>query len=260
MYQLVRRNCDRTGRVVTYTLFSTVDGVHYTVDRDDLLKLAAKGVLDEKVVNKQGNVNAAFMKSVPKCVTNALLKQTAPISDTLITVYIGAALQQELNYQLDKTWRKRPEFAAVMQHCHGVLRPGNKKAHTLVLTGLRRTGKTVLLLQAMQQLLNEGVSAYEIVFLTVQRNNLDIAVLTDRICSLPQGLKYVFIDEATRCTELLSGGLQIVDTQVAPLTNAHVVLSGTESFVYNVGTDTYWYDRVTMLQMKHLQYNEYMNK
>lgn len=261
MFILEFRNCDATGETVSYVVRGE-DGARYTVTSEMLLSFAKTGQISKKVVNAKGQLNAAYIRKLPKrnaaysaVNANALIPT---VNNFGVDIQTGDALPAYLHQLLNKSWNYRPEFHAIMKKCHTPLQIGNKRGHTLVLKGLRRTGKTVLLLQAVQQLINEGVNPNEIAFVTITLDNLSVDTLVNTLAALSSTIKYVFIDEATRCTELLAGGLDIVDTYKGALANAHIILSGTESFTFVIGELSQWYGRISTLSTTSLSYKDYI--
>ena len=87
------------------------------------------------------------------------------------------------------------------------LRDADATPNTMILFGMRRTGKTVLLYQSMQMLLDEGVQANEVAYFTLRRDKIDTEELLAYIQTLiyDLGVKYIFIDEVTFLVDDMSG-------------------------------------------------------
>ena len=257
MYTLVARNCDAAGKTQSYTI-KDAKGITHCVSKKKVLQLAIGGQLPKETLNTRGNLNAAYIHKLTVCSISSSNKAVQLPTRGPIRAYTGPAIVSFLQHFFREPWRKRPEFQDIMAHCHKPLSAKDKRGHTLVIMGLRRTGKTVLMLQTMQALLDEGVSADEIVFITITADNTPAAELLTCLNNLADNVRYIFIDEATRCTDLLSEGLQIVDIYTGNLYKAHIVLSGTESFTFIVGLNTLWYGRVSTISTTHLSYHDYI--
>lgn len=97
----------------------------------------------------------------------------------------------------------------------------------LALFGLRRTGKTVMIQQAVKHLLNKGVYSEKIACLTLKDNKIDEIKLRDYISVLYDvfDIDYLFIDELTYAV----GGLSFLSSLSDFYTTKKTILSGTNS-------------------------------
>lgn len=97
----------------------------------------------------------------------------------------------------------------------------------LALFGLRRTGKTVMIQQAVKHLLDKGVSSEKIACLTLKDNKIDEIKLRDYISVLYDvfDIDYLFIDELTYAV----GDLSFLSSLSDFYTTKKTILSGTNS-------------------------------
>lgn len=97
----------------------------------------------------------------------------------------------------------------------------------LALFGLRRTGKTVMIQQAVKHLTGNGVSSEKIACLTLKDNKIDEIKLRDYISVLYDvfDIDYLFIDELTYAV----GGLSFLSSLSDFYTTKKTILSGTNS-------------------------------
>lgn len=97
----------------------------------------------------------------------------------------------------------------------------------LALLGLRRTGKTVMIQQAVKHLIGNGVSSEKIACLTLKDNKIDEIKLRDYISVLYDvfDIDYLFIDELTYAV----GGLSFLSSLSDFYTTKKTILSGTNS-------------------------------
>ncbi len=97
----------------------------------------------------------------------------------------------------------------------------------LALFGLRRTGKTVMMQQAVKYLLDKGVSSEKIAYLTLKDNKIDEIRLKDYISVLYDifDIDYLFIDELTYAV----GSLSFMSSLSDYYTDKKTMLAGTNS-------------------------------
>lgn len=137
------------------------------------------------------------------------------------------------------------------------LRDADATPNTMILFGMRRTGKTVLLYQSMQMLLDEGVQANEVAYFTLRRDKIDTEELLAYIQTLiyDLGVKYIFIDEVTFLADDMSGLSALYDEFGG--SGAKFVLSGTNTAGFLPVLDEYLYDRALCLSTSYISFNEF---
>lgn len=120
----------------------------------------------------------------------------------------------------------------------------------LVLFGLRRTGKTTLMLQAIAQNSDTSTSAY----ITCSNG----ATMSD-LCELLQlltdkGIKNFYIDEITIAKGFIEGAAFLADVYARL---GHVVLTGADSLAFSLLGKDELYDRMTLVHTTYMPYKEY---
>lgn len=137
------------------------------------------------------------------------------------------------------------------------LRDVDATPNTMILFGVRRTGKTVLLYQSMQMLQDAGVPASDIAYFTLRRNKIDTAELLAYIQTLIYdiGVKYIFIDEVTFLADDMSSLSALYDEFGG--SGAKFVLSGTNTVGFLPVLDEYLYDRALCLSTSYISFNEF---
>lgn len=137
------------------------------------------------------------------------------------------------------------------------LRDADATPNTLVLFGVRRTGKTVLLYQSMQMLQDAGVPASAMAYFTLRRDRIDTAELLAYIQTLIYdiGVKYIFIDEVTFLADDMSSLSALYDEFGG--SGAKFVLSGTNTAGFLPVLDEYLYDRALCLSTSYISFNEF---
>lgn len=137
------------------------------------------------------------------------------------------------------------------------LRDADATPNTLVLFGVRRTGKTVLLYQSMRMLQDAGVPASDMAYFTLRRDRVDTAELLAYIQTLIYdiGVKYIFIDEVTFLADDMSSLSALYDEFGG--SGAKFVLSGTNTAGFLPVLDEYLYDRALCLSTSYISFNEF---
>lgn len=137
------------------------------------------------------------------------------------------------------------------------LRDADATPNTMILFGVRRTGKTVLLYQSVQMLQDAGVPASDIAYFTLRRNKIDTVELLAYIQTLIYdiGVKYIFIDEVTFLADDMSSLSALYDEFGG--SGAKFVLSGTNTAGFLPVLDEYLYDRALCLSTSYISFNEF---
>ena len=119
--------------------------------------------------------------------------------------------------------------------------------------GLRRTGKTTMLYQAMAEMSKEIQN--KTVYIKLKPEN-DMAQLNRDLYRLKDaGYQYIFIDEVTLAKDFIDGASLFSDVFTAM--GMYFVLSGTDSLGLWFARDNELYDRVRMIHTTVIPYREY---
>ncbi len=123
-------------------------------------------------------------------------------------------------------------------------------ARVCIVYGLRRTGKTVMSLQAISELPPE-----ETVYIKILTTD-NMAMLNRDLLKLQrQGVKYVFIDEVTLMADFTDTASLLSDVYAA--SGMKLVLSGTDSLGFALASGDELYDRVRMIHTTFIPFREY---
>ncbi len=117
--------------------------------------------------------------------------------------------------------------------------------------GLRRTGKTTLMLQTIRSMNQDNRLKYEDIVLIRCTNNdnyIDIERILDEI---PQ--KYIFIDEITKAENFIGLASSLSDKYV----DKRIVIAGTDSASLLYAKQNELYDRMTVIRTTYVSYAEY---
>lgn len=119
-----------------------------------------------------------------------------------------------------------------------------------LLYGLRRTGKTTMLLQAISSLGHNKVAYIKI-------NTADNMAMLNRDLRklINDNYKYIFIDEATLLADFIDSASLLSD--VYALSGVKIVLSGTDSLGFVLSMDNELYDRAILIHTTYIPFREY---
>lgn len=139
------------------------------------------------------------------------------------------------------------------------LRSGRDRTDVMkIVTGMRGSGKTVLMRQFMQRLIDSGVPDGNIVYLNFESREwqdiTDHDLLLDEISSRGiQGRMYVFLDEVQRVDswEKAVNSLQ-VDA------DADIYITGSDAFLLSSELSTYISGRYAELKVLPLSFSEFL--
>lgn len=177
-----------------------------------------------------------------------MLPKAAPIHIAAFTtnVRIGAALR---TFSVSvKRYKKRECF----QQLHNFLY-GAAQDKVFILYGLRRTGKTTMIRQAIAEMNDTDLMKSAFIQITAQDTlatlNTDLKVLES------QGFQYVFLDEVTLLDDFIEGAALFSDIFAA--SGMKIVLSGTDSLGFLFTEDEQLYDRCILLHTTFIPYREF---
>ena len=139
------------------------------------------------------------------------------------------------------------------------LRSGRDRTDVVkVITGMRGSGKTVLMRQFMQRLIDSGVPEGNIVYMNLESREwqdiTDHGLLLDEISSRGiQGRMYVFLDEVQRVDswEKAVNSLQVDE-------DADIYITGSNAFLLSSELSTYISDRYAELKVLPLSFSEFL--
>lgn len=165
------------------------------------------------------------------------LSSVCRIGDTL-----RAFIRPVLNY------KKRDGYAVL--HSYLI---GDYSDKVFILYGLRRTGKTTLIRQAIAEMDEPAFTQTAFIQVTAQST---LAQLNQDLHLLEQsGYRYVFLDEVTLMEDFIQGAALFSDIFAA--SGMKIILSGTDSLGFIFTEDEQLYDRCIMLHTTLIPYREF---
>ena len=145
-------------------------------------------------------------------------------------------------------FHKRDIYEQLEQYVYG-----KDPTRVCVVYGLRRTGKTTMLFQAMAGMPAEDFS--KTAYIKARRTDTMAMINRDLERLQEAGFQYVFIDEATLMEDFIDSAALFSDVFV-PM-GLRIVLSGTDSLGFWLAEDDELYDRVRMIHTTYIPYREY---
>ncbi|MBQ9069620.1 MAG: AAA family ATPase, partial [Eggerthellaceae bacterium] len=146
-----------------------------------------------------------------------------------------------------KGWRRRNCYPALWQYLEG------SDARVCVVYGLRRTGKTTLLAQAIGDMTEE--QRMRAAYVKCRRTD-DMGMLNRDLRRLQAlGFTAVFIDELTLLADFITDAAVLSDVYAAQ--GMRLVLSGTDSLAFWLARQDELYDRAVMLHTTFIPFHEH---
>ena len=144
-----------------------------------------------------------------------------------------------------RRYQKRDCFEQLEKYLYG-----NSFGRVCVIYGLRRTGKTTMLFQAMADLPREQTAYIKAtVSDTMATLNRDMKKLTAR------GYRYIFLDEVTLLTDFIDSAALFSD--IYAIQGVKIVMSGTDSLGFWFAEHEELYDRVITIHTTFIPFREH---
>lgn len=143
---------------------------------------------------------------------------------------------------------KRDVYSRIPQYLHSDVR-----TRVCLIYGLRRTGKTTMLMQAIADLTDKEFAKAAYVKIRVTDTMRNITRDLDRL--FEKGYRYVFIDEVTLLEDFIDSASLFSD--IYTMMGMKIVLSGTDSLGFWFARDNELYDRERTFHTTFIPYREY---
>ena len=147
-----------------------------------------------------------------------------------------------------KKMRKRESFDVLHDYVYGDLR-----GKVLILYGLRRTGKTTMIMQLIAEMDDETIGKTAFIQAMPKNTMADLNVSLKALEE--QGYRIVFIDEVTLIEDFVEGAALLSDIFAA--SGMKIVLSGTDSLGFMFSEDEQLFDRCIMIHTTSIPYREF---
>ena len=176
----------------------------------------------------------------------ASMPEKQPLSEYRCHVVQG----KELRYMVDsvRNLQKRDGYDELMDYVQGA-----NRGVICVLYGLRGTGKTTMLLQAMANLDQAGLAQAVYMWITPARTTEDLEFDLDQLYA--QGYRYVFIDEVTSIYFFQSTSAILSD--VYAMQGMKIVVTGANSLKLWEALSGELYGRARVIHTTGITFREY---
>lgn len=162
------------------------------------------------------------------------------------SVIYGEALREMVDPV--KKLQKRDLFSKIEKYIYS-----EDRTHVCAVYGLRRTGKTTMLFQAIADMKAEDFA--KAVYIKFKPSDNMGAAARDMQKLWEAGYRYVFLDEVTLLEDFIDTAAVFSDIYVAM--GMKIVLSGTDSLGFWFAEGNELYDRVRMVHTTFIPYREY---
>jgi len=204
------------------------------VKDDEFAELAAK-----IAVEKAKKASAKMMVAEPSIAYSAAPQFKTDIKTGALLVNFCKSVSK---------WEKRECFDSLHDYIYG-----ENNDRILILYGLRRTGKTTLVRQAIGEMPAEMRAKTAFIQLNSRLTLADVNHDLKLLETL--GFRYVFIDEVTLLRDFIEGAALFSDVFAAG--GMKVVLSGTDSLGFVFSEDEQLFDRCQLLHTTFIPYREF---
>ncbi len=162
------------------------------------------------------------------------------------SVFTGDALKDFAG--VASKYQKRECFGMLENYIHG-----DGRDRVFILYGLRRTGKTTMIRQAIAGLSEEEITHAAFIQVTPEDDLAGLNATLKLLAS--RRYKYIFIDEVSLLADFIEGAAVFSDIFAA--SGIKIVLSGTDSLGFMLTQDSQLYDRCIMLHTTFIAYREF---
>ena len=173
-------------------------------------------------------------------------KARQPKLDFETSVIAGRGL--EAMSQGVKDWGLRDCFEQLEEYLYS-----KESDRVCLIFGLRRTGKTTMLRQAIGRMAKEDLS--RTAYIKARRTDNMAMMNRDLKKLFDAGFRYVFIDEVTLMEDFIDSAALLSD--VFATMGMKIVLSGTDSLGFWLAMDEELYDRAKAIHTTFIPYREY---
>ena len=243
---------NKTNAIVTESYINPITNVIYAhrIVIDSYSSVYAEDELQKLLKDERYNVinNPVEVKQMPQGGT--YLANKISDGDDFVSVLTGNLLDRHIKHELREIKGKRDIFNDLYKRV-----VGKSDRKVVLLHGIRRTGKTILLLQLLQELTESAEADYnQIALVTVNNSIVTLRDISNILHELEQkGFKYVFIDEVTKINDIVKNSQFIHDAYP----RLQVLMTGTSSLAISMLSMRSLATRSRYFTMGPVTYSEY---
>ena len=204
--------------------------------KEDELELVSEQVAQRKAMQ-------AELKSLKAKVP----KQVQPVLPAFRTNVITGSALTAMTEGI-KSWKKRDCFATLQKYLKS-----KATDRVCLIYGLRRTGKTTMLRQAVLEM--TAVQASHTAYIKARSTDTMADINQDLTSLATLGYKYILLDEVTLMRDFIDSAALFSDVYAAQ--GMKIVLSGTDSLGFWFALDQELYDRAITIHTTYIPFREH---
>lgn len=236
MYKIVDKVYD--GKIFYgYGLYDLESNREFDADINSVKIYVAQGWVQDVGINNKGKLH-----NISKLLDLRKLNHRQIYKNKLSTFLVGEALKKECSKAA--LYNTRYCFNTLINYISGT---SNK---VFMIYGLRRTGKTTIIHQAINYLGYIGCA-----YISLNKNDKSIDLLETLDYCLNSGYKYVFIDEITELNDILYFIATLADKYVT--LGMKIIISGADSYKLALASNSALYDRYEGVKTTYISFKEY---
>ena len=215
---------------------------------------------------ENGKVKSKYLKAGEVDAFRELIRERHAIQEMLVSegVDIGGRTRRKWNTDFETEvkvgaslrqfaagvagWEKRDALASILKYLRG-----ETIDRVMIVYGLRRTGKTTMLKQAILDLSDEEFEKAAYIKVSPEHEMAELGRDMEKLHRA--GIKFVFIDEVTLMRDFVSGSALLSDIYAGM--QMKVVLSGTDSLGFWLSLKDELYDRAFLLHTTFIPFREH---
>lgn len=232
-----------------YITYKTVSGKRYPyhqwsengkkttlyLKEDEVLPLSRKIARRKELEAQLRELKALVPKTVKTRTKNLSFETNVTIGDGLSEMAVSG-------------WEKRDCYSKLSEYLYS-----SERDRICLVFGLRRTGKTTLLRQAISDMSDEDLK--RAAYIKCRKSDTMAMINRDLKKLYEEGFRYVFIDEITLLKDFIDSAALFSDVFAAM--GMKIVLSGTDSLGFWFAMDDELYDRAKLIHTTFIPYKEY---
>lgn len=219
-----------------YRLLDVFNGNEIDEDINRVKIYARQGLIDGVNVDKYGDLHGSKGTDLRR------IKRDNIFINDISTYEENDDIRNR--YKQFAKFKKRYVFKTIEKYLH------SNTNKVCAIYGLRRTGKTVLLIQSIDYL-NYNSCAY----ISLNKKDRSIDLFRKLNDCYKKGIKYVFIDEITVLDDILSFIQTLSDNYASK--GMHIIISGTDSYILNIASKNALYNRCEMIRTTYVSFEEF---
>lgn len=238
MYKLTHRIFSGN-KLIGYKLYNIINKQYEIKSIPETVDLTQQGKIQNlRYTSHRLQGNNILLSNIPRIQQNV---QGRSSDNTSIKIYNNQEIL--LEYRNYSEYSRRDQFDKLYTSA-------KQSSKIVALYGLRRTGKTVLLIQLAQKLISEG---NDVCYILVSKNAkaLDLFNLLDKIRNK---YDYIIIDEITYLEGFVCWANQL---EMYNNTETKVIMAGTQSFAFFMAKNDILLDRIELIDTTYISFKEY---